>query len=127
MRQSIPLVVHESDCKVEAWDDPRRGSVTWKTLLSSDRTPTDSLTVGLAELPGGTDEALALRRHDHSEVYYVLSGKGRVVIEEEEFLVRPGEYDLRPRRGAARRLQYQRRSAPHSLCIRSGFLRRDRV
>ena len=43
-----PFVVNESQCEIEGWDDPIRGVVSWRTLLSGDRTPTDSLTMGRA-------------------------------------------------------------------------------
>jgi hypothetical protein len=46
------IVVHESDSPLEGWDDPVRGTVTWRTLLSGDRTPTKGLTVGVAEIEG---------------------------------------------------------------------------
>ena len=66
------------------------GQLRWRTLLSADRTPTDSLTVGIAELEPGNAEAFRPHRHAHPEVYYVLSGHGTVWIAGTEHAVRPG-------------------------------------
>ena len=46
-----PVVVHEQDLPLESWSDESRARVQWRTLLSGDRTPTRSLTMGVAELP----------------------------------------------------------------------------
>jgi len=72
-----PYVVHVDEAPVEAWD----GIVSWRTLCSADRTPTAGMTVGVAEVPvGGTVDG-AEHRHDQHEVYFVLSGSGRVLLD----------------------------------------------
>lgn len=82
--------VHENQCELETWDDPVRGTVRWRTLLSADRTPTTSMTVGVAEIEPGRPEAFYPHRHAESEVYYVLAGRGIVMIDGREHPVRPG-------------------------------------
>lgn len=59
-------------------------------MLSADRTPTEGLVVGVAELEPGATSAGARHRHDPTEVYYVLSGRGVVEIEDEEHVLTPG-------------------------------------
>ncbi len=90
MAQSRGFVIQEEDCAVEGWADGRSGSVCWRTLISADRTPTDSLTVGVAELEPGETRAFRPHRHAQPEVYYVLSGRGVLRIGETDHDVRPG-------------------------------------
>jgi quercetin dioxygenase-like cupin family protein len=79
-----PHVVNEQSVALEAWDDPVRGVVTWRTLLSGDRTPTEALTVGVAEVREQPVGGLKLHRHAQAEVYYVLSGEGVVSLDGKE-------------------------------------------
>jgi mannose-6-phosphate isomerase-like protein (cupin superfamily) len=90
MSQSQPFVIHEEDCDFEGWDNAAPGSVRWRTLLSGDRTPTDSLTVGIAEIEPGASTPLRPHKHAQAEVYYILSGEGTVTISRTEHPVRPG-------------------------------------
>lgn len=76
-----PYVVHESDCAVEDWSAAGRHGVSWRTLLSADRTPTHSLTIGVAEIEPGAPDDLHLHRHEPAEAYYFLSGTGVVSID----------------------------------------------
>ncbi|HWA61856.1 MAG TPA: cupin domain-containing protein, partial [Caulobacteraceae bacterium] len=85
-----PFVVAESACAVEAWDDPARGAVTWRTLLSADRTPSDSLTMGVAEVRESEPPDLTLHRHAQAEAYYILSGRGVLRIEDTDHPLTPG-------------------------------------
>jgi mannose-6-phosphate isomerase-like protein (cupin superfamily) len=87
---SRPFVVDESDLPEEAWNDPVRGVVTWRTLLSGDRTPTDSLTLGVAEVTGQAGDPARLHRHAQPEAYFVLSGHGVLNIEGVESPLSPG-------------------------------------
>lgn len=85
-----PTVVHVDDLAVEGWDDPGRGSITWRTIFSSERTPTSGLTLGVAELaPDGT-VGNPPHRHPPAEVYYVIAGEGVVTINGETTPVRAG-------------------------------------
>ncbi|KAL1601775.1 hypothetical protein SLS60_006690 [Paraconiothyrium brasiliense] len=56
------------------------GNVTWKTLLSSSRTSSDTLTSGLARCAANGGH-LKCHRHSHPEIYHVVQGHGIVTIE----------------------------------------------
>jgi len=90
MSRSRSFVVHEEECEVEGADEGPFGSLRWRTLVSGDRTPSDSLTVGVAELEPGESEQFTPHRHAQAEVYYILSGAGTVTISGAEHAVRPG-------------------------------------
>jgi mannose-6-phosphate isomerase-like protein (cupin superfamily) len=87
--KSEPTVVHESDCPEERWSDGERVGVRWRTLLSGDRTPTSSLTVGVAEIPPG-DAPVRPHHHEPVEAYYILEGEGFVEVAGREHAVRAG-------------------------------------
>ena len=70
-----------SECPTESWNDDATGHVEWWTLFSSDRTATNSLTVGIADIPVGAPRPARGHTHDQAEVYYFLSGNGEVVVE----------------------------------------------
>jgi quercetin dioxygenase-like cupin family protein len=84
------IVVHESSCPIEGWDDAVRGKVTWRTLLSGDRTPTAEMTLGVTELGPGQPDPFQLHRHEATEIYYVLEGSGVVNIDGVEQPLRAG-------------------------------------
>lgn len=90
MTRSEPVVLHETDCEVESWNAETRTRVRWRTLLSADRTPTNALTMGVAELPPGEWTRIHTHRHRQVEAYYVLSGEGVVSISGVEHRVRAG-------------------------------------
>ena len=75
----------------ETWDDPGlrdRSAVRWKLVFSGPRTPTEAMSVGLAELaPSGV---LPLHHHAPAEVYHVLAGEGRCEVEGVPHELRPG-------------------------------------
>jgi mannose-6-phosphate isomerase-like protein (cupin superfamily) len=79
-------VAHERDTEVEGWD----GIVSWRTLLSADRTPTAGFTVGTAEIEPGASVEGALHHHAHHEFYYFTSGNGSVYLDGKEETVEPG-------------------------------------
>ena len=62
----------------------------WRTLFSADRTPTNALTLGVAELPAGHATPILTHRHAQVEAYYILSGDGIVSIAGVEHRVRAG-------------------------------------
>ena len=84
------VVTHESRCETEAWDDPVRGKVKWWTLLSGERTPSNSLTCGVAEIEHGRPDVLHPHQHAQAEVYHFLSGTGVVHIDGIEHAVHTG-------------------------------------
>lgn len=88
MNDVRPYVIHEHDCTPEEWQ--RLGHVKWRTLISGDRTPTDALTIGVAEIESGDAGVFALHQHVQIELYYILSGEGIVTIAGEDYAVRPG-------------------------------------
>jgi mannose-6-phosphate isomerase-like protein (cupin superfamily) len=90
MNAPKPYVVHEESRPIEGWDDPVMGKVVWRTLLSADRTPTNGLTVGVAEIGPGNPDAYFPHRHEPAEIYYILAGEGVVTIEDDDFAVRAG-------------------------------------
>jgi mannose-6-phosphate isomerase-like protein (cupin superfamily) len=90
MSKSEAYVIHEEDCEFEGSETAAPGSVRWRTLISGDRTPTDSLTVGVAELEPGESRLFRPHKHAQAEVYYILSGEGTVTILGTDHRVRPG-------------------------------------
>ncbi len=83
-----PMVLDAASQPLESFADPGLGTVHWHTLFSSDRTPTESLTCGLAILSEG--DFLALHRHEPPEVYFGVEGVARVVVEGNSYELRPG-------------------------------------
>ena len=90
MSRAEPFVIHEQECPFEQWDQPATGRVRWRTLESADRTPSDALTVGVAEIEPGAAADFRPHRHAQPEVYYILSGEGIVSISGQQYPVRPG-------------------------------------
>jgi mannose-6-phosphate isomerase-like protein (cupin superfamily) len=89
MGSSKPVVVQEAELPFEGWDDAP-GAVRWRTLISGDRTPTSSLTVGVAELQPGEAKEPKTHRHAQPEVYYVLCGEGVVRVADRDHPLRAG-------------------------------------
>ena len=89
MSRSEAFVIHEDDCPFEGSDQAALGSVRWRTLISRDRTPTESMTVGVAELEPGERKHFRPHKHAQAEVYYILSGEGVVFVSGTEHHVRP--------------------------------------
>lgn len=86
MSEIAAHVGHERDVEVEAWE----GIVTWRTLVSADRTPSAGLTIGTAEIAPGASEDGARHHHADHEVYYVIAGHGVVHLDGVETPVEPG-------------------------------------
>jgi quercetin dioxygenase-like cupin family protein len=83
-----PFLIEESDVAVELGTAEDGAGLSWRTLISADRTPTRELSGGVCEiLPGG---ALVLHRHPTLELYYFLEGEGVVRLGDQERKVRPG-------------------------------------
>lgn len=88
MTEASAIRIDAQDCAPARWDDPARGTLSWKTLISGEVTPTDSLVCGIADIQPG--ESLALHRHAEPEVYFGLSGAGLVVIDGVPHRLAPG-------------------------------------
>jgi mannose-6-phosphate isomerase-like protein (cupin superfamily) len=84
----LPTVVHESAAPLDGWDDPLRGHIDFRVLLSAGLTPTRALTTGMAYLPPGG--WLGRHRHAPPEVYYVIEGEGTMVLDGVEHPVTAG-------------------------------------
>ena len=85
------FVLKPGQTPLEAWDDPIKGVVTWRTLLSGDRTPSRGLTMGVADVPEGVDGKPRVHRHAEDEAYYILSGQGIMRIEGVDHDLAPGD------------------------------------
>ncbi len=73
------FAVNTIDVPLDGGTDPAFGTVMWRTLVSSDQTPSRDMVMGVAEFgAGGT---LLPHRHEPSEIYYGLSGSGIVTID----------------------------------------------
>ena len=53
--------------------------IRWKTLVSSDRTATEQMIMGVLEVPSGAK--MSTHTHEPPEVYYVYDGSGEVFID----------------------------------------------
>ncbi|GKT58380.1 hypothetical protein ColTof4_12311 [Colletotrichum tofieldiae] len=77
-----PLVVdiksETQNTKPESFREQSRGNATWHTLISAPTTLTDSLSSGVATCASGG--SLALHQHKQAEIYFILSGSGKVEI-----------------------------------------------
>jgi quercetin dioxygenase-like cupin family protein len=82
-----PFVSRVEDVELQSWSD-RRGRLSFKTLVSGDKTPSDSLVAGVSIVEAGG--ALALHSHAQAEIYFVLEGVGMVTIDGVEHEVSPG-------------------------------------
>ncbi len=81
-------VVHADEAPLEPWDRAP-DSVRFRTLLSGDRTPTDSLVIGISEVAPTSGDP-RLHRHAQAEVYAILEGSGVVWIDGVAHPVRAG-------------------------------------
>jgi mannose-6-phosphate isomerase-like protein (cupin superfamily) len=86
--QIAPFARDEADAPQDGWDDPVRGRLHWRTLISKGATPSAGLTCGVAEFRPG--EWLGLHRHAPAEIYYVFGGAGLMSLDGREILVRAG-------------------------------------
>jgi quercetin dioxygenase-like cupin family protein len=75
----------------ETWDDPElaaRSPLRWKILFSGRRTPTEAMSMGLAEAPPAA--VLPLHHHAPAEIYHAIEGEGLVEVEGEAHRLRAG-------------------------------------
>jgi quercetin dioxygenase-like cupin family protein len=63
----------------DEWDDPVRGRITFRTMFSGELTGTEGLTAGIAEVAPG--DVFRAHRHPQTEVYLVLAGEGKVLLD----------------------------------------------
>jgi quercetin dioxygenase-like cupin family protein len=72
----------------ERWDDPARGTIRFRTLISAPDTATTGFVCGVAMLAAG--ETFALHSHAEPEVYFGLEGTGEVLIDGTPHSLGPG-------------------------------------
>jgi quercetin dioxygenase-like cupin family protein len=72
------VMVDQNDLPETTWQDPSRGNVRWKTLISSDVTATDSLVCGLGIMQTG--DTFALHSHPQAEIYFGIEGEVDVQV-----------------------------------------------
>ncbi|KAF2121838.1 RmlC-like cupin domain-containing protein [Lophiotrema nucula] len=78
-----------ASARIESFPDPSGGIVTWKTLFSAGKSPTDTLTTGIGTCQA-KDGHLKCHRHTQAEIYHVIQGRGIVTIDGEEHGVEKG-------------------------------------
>ena len=78
MGKTKPIILHKGGSE-EGWDNAFRGHVQWRTLFSSERTPSEALTAGVAEILPGNE--LKAHHHAEPELYYIIEGEGVVTID----------------------------------------------
>jgi mannose-6-phosphate isomerase-like protein (cupin superfamily) len=86
--QVEPVVLEEKDVAQDGWDDPVRGRLAWRTLISKGATRSQDMTCGVAEFQPG--EWLGLHRHAPAEIYYVFAGAGLISLDGREIAVKAG-------------------------------------
>jgi mannose-6-phosphate isomerase-like protein (cupin superfamily) len=88
--QAVVLpATHTSAFPSESFADPNRGNVTWHKLFSQTSTQTSDLSAGVAICPRHTGY-FRQHRHTQAEIYYILEGRGTVVIDGIEYPVEKG-------------------------------------
>jgi quercetin dioxygenase-like cupin family protein len=83
---AAPTIIQSAGLPWETWPDPavaERSPVRWKDLIGRERGVSQSLSLGVAEIPPGA--TLARHRHAAPEIYYLLSGTGRVEIDGQDY------------------------------------------
>ncbi len=77
--QSQPFAVSLEQVPAEGAGDLQSGMLTWKTLISADRTPSGEMIVGVADFP--PHGRLNSHRHAPAEFYFGLAGEGTVIAD----------------------------------------------
>lgn len=103
---------------LEGIGDVESGNLTWKTLVSGDRTPSNELVFGIANFP--PNGCLLPHRHEPAEVYFGISGEGVVTVDGEPLSIRAGVAVYIP--GNA---EHGTVAGPAGLSIVYGFARGD--
>jgi quercetin dioxygenase-like cupin family protein len=80
--------IDASDLPDETWDDPARGTIRFRTLISAPGTDSDALVCGIAIMDRG--DTFALHSHAEPEVYFGLEGAGQVLIDGVAHHLAPG-------------------------------------
>jgi quercetin dioxygenase-like cupin family protein len=84
----LPVRVDAEALPDERWEDPARGTIRFRTLISAPATETRDLVCGVAMMARG--ETFALHSHPQAEVYFGLEGEGEVMIDGTSHRLAPG-------------------------------------
>ncbi len=87
--EAVPFVARPHTVGFESWDSGAAPGVSWQTLISGDRTPTDELSAGVCFVEVGGE--LSRHHHAQAEVYHFIAGSGRVTVNGEVFNVGAGD------------------------------------
>ena len=91
MNTGGPAIIDQADLDWDGWhesDPTARNAIRWKILITGEHTESSGLITGIAEiLPGAR---LALHHHEPEETYYIISGHGRMEVEDHARTVGPG-------------------------------------
>ncbi len=85
---TVPARVDASTLPDERWDDPARGTIRFRTLISAPMTDTGDIVCGLAMMEAG--DTFPLHSHPEAEVYFGLEGTGEVMIDGMPHSLAPG-------------------------------------
>src|SRR5438093_6775588 len=75
--------------EIALWEAPEPYRRVFGLMFERDVTPTKNLTAGIVILPPGKEQP-KLSSHQAEEIYYVIRGKGRFVLDEKEIDVAEG-------------------------------------
>ena len=85
------FIHNDSECpwEYETGEEGRDDVIRWRTLLSSDTTPSQGISMGILEIPPGA----SLNTHYHSplEVYYLTEGEGQLLCGDKIKNIRAGD------------------------------------
>ncbi len=83
-----PARVDAATLPDERWDDPARGTIRFRTLISAPQTATSDFVCGVAMMAEG--DTFPLHSHAEAEVYFGLEGTGEVMIDGMPHSLAPG-------------------------------------
>ena len=86
-----PVITRVGDVPQHEWSSSTRGNVRWWELIGGDTMPTSEMVVGIAEVPVGAGRSPRGHTHEPAEVYYIISGRGEVMVEGETYPLTPGD------------------------------------
>jgi quercetin dioxygenase-like cupin family protein len=89
MTKQTPTITSQANRPREGIESVFTGGMTWFSLLDSAITPTEGLSVGIAEFPKGCSNTL--HWHAHPELYYILEGEGRLEVDDVAYDVHKGD------------------------------------
>ena len=75
----------------QEWNSASRGSVRWWELVGGDTLPTKEMVVGIAEVPVGAGRPPRGHTHEPAEVYYIISGRGEVLVDGDTYPLAAGD------------------------------------